>query len=107
VKEVHTQVLGSGKSIVLVEQGSDVGVVVPVRQLARVSSARISLLLSSRSDDSDTTSSDISESNVETSEIGSDNEEHAEWLLGVFDLWQEGWVQSERKGDLCKKSVEL
>ena len=33
MKEVHTQVLGSGKSIVLVEQGSDVGVVVPDDQL--------------------------------------------------------------------------
>jgi hypothetical protein len=48
-----------------------------------------SLLLASRSNDSDTTSSDISESNVETSEIGADNEEHAERLLGVLDLWQE------------------
>ena len=33
VKELHTQVLSSGKGIVLVEQGSDVGVVVPRDQL--------------------------------------------------------------------------
>jgi hypothetical protein len=44
---------------------------------------------------------------METSEVGSDNKEHAEWLLGVFDLWQEGWVQSERKGDLCMVSVDI
>jgi hypothetical protein len=34
VTEIHTQVLGSGESIVLVEQSSDVGVVVPEHQLA-------------------------------------------------------------------------
>jgi len=106
VEELLTQVLSSGESIVLVEQGSDVGVVVPRDQLVPTHDSS-SLLLSSRSDNSDTTSSDIPESDVETSEVGSDNEEHAERLLGVLDLWQERWVQSERKGDLCKKSVEL
>ena len=106
MKEVHTQVLGSGKSIVLVEQGPDVRVVVPVDQLV-TTYEESSLLLSSRSDDSDTTSSDIPESDMETSEVGSDDKEHAERLLGVLDLWQERWVQSERKGDLCVMSVDI
>jgi hypothetical protein len=51
--------------------------------------AKGSLLLSSRSNDSNTTSSDIPESDVESSEVGSDNKEHAEWLLGVLNLRQE------------------
>lgn len=59
-----------------------------------------SLLLSSGSDNSDTTSRDIPEPDVETSEVGANDKEHAEWLLGVFDLGEERWVQSERQGNL-------
>jgi hypothetical protein len=38
---------------------------------------------------------------VETSEIGTDDKEHAEWLFGVLDLWEERGIQSERECDLC------
>jgi hypothetical protein len=64
-----------------------------------------SLLLASRPDDSDTTSGDISEPDVETSEIGTDDKEHAEWLFGVLDLGQERGIQSERECDLCGMSA--
>lgn len=37
---------------------------------------------------------------METSEVGTDDKEHPEWLLGVLDLGQERWVQSERQRDL-------
>jgi hypothetical protein len=80
------QVLRRGQGVILVEKRSDVGVVV---------------LLASRSDDSNTTSSDVSESDVESSELGADDEEHSEGLLGVLDLRQETWVESERQSDLC------
>lgn len=56
----------------------------------------VNLLLASRPDDSDTTSGDISEPDVEPSEIGTDDKEHAEWLFGVLDLWEERGIQSER-----------
>jgi hypothetical protein len=79
------EVLGRRQGIVLVEQGSDVAVVV---------------LLASRSDDSDTTSGDVSESDVESTEVGADDKEHAERLLGVLDVGQEGRVESEGEGDL-------
>lgn len=79
------QVLRRGQGVILVEKRSDVGVVV---------------LLSSRSDDSNTTSSDVSESDVESSELGTDHEEHAEGLLGVLDLWQKAGVKSEGQSDL-------
>jgi hypothetical protein len=97
--ELLTQVLSGSKGIVLVKQGSDIGVIVPVMS-ACTSTTGCSSLFASRSDDSDTTSSNIPESNVESSEIGADNKEHAERLLGVFDLWQERWIQPEGKSDL-------
>lgn len=62
---------------------------------------KTSSLLASRSDDSDTTSGDIPESDMKSSEVGTDNKEHPEGLLGVLDLWQEGWVESEGQCDLC------
>lgn len=71
------QVLSRGQGIVLIEESSDVGVVV---------------LLASGSNDTNTTTRDVSESDVETSEVRADDEEHAEGLLGVLDVRQERGV---------------
>lgn len=60
-----------------------------------------SLLITSRPDDADTSTSNIPEPDVEPSEVGADDEEHPERLLGVFDLRQESRVEAERQGDLC------
>ncbi len=53
-------------------------------------------LLASRTDYSDPTTSDISETDMETPELSSDDEEHPKRILRVFDLRQEAWVQPER-----------
>jgi hypothetical protein len=77
--------LSTGQSVGLVEQGPGVlGIVLPT----------------SRSNDSNTTSSDVLESNVESTEIGSDDEEDPEGRQGVLDLGQEIRLESEREGDL-------
>ena len=47
-------------------------------------------------DNTDTTTSDVTETNVESTELVTDDEEHAEGLLRVLDFWQE--VRSETEG---------
>lgn len=52
-------------------------------------------LLIPRHNDTDTTASDISETEVETSEFVSDDKEHAKRLFWVFYFWQEIWCKPE------------
>lgn len=80
-----TQVLGGGQGIVLVEQSPNVGVIV---------------LLTPGSNDTDTTSGNIPESDMETSKLGTDNKEHTKRSLGVLNLGEERRVETEREGDL-------
>ena len=77
--------LSAGQSVGLVEQSPRVlGIVLPA----------------SRSNDSNTTSSDVLEPDVESTEIGSDDEEDPERRQGVLDLGQEIRLKSEGEGDL-------
>lgn len=78
--------LSAGQGVCFIEQGSRILVVV---------------FLASRSHDSDTASSDILESNMETSEVAADDEEDAEGRQGVLDGGQKVGLQSERQCDLC------
>ena len=80
-----TQILGRSQSIVFIEQCPDIGVVV---------------LHAPRSDHSDTSSRHIPESNVESTELGPNDKEHAKWLLGVLDLGQEVGGEAERECNL-------
>jgi len=52
-------------------------------------------LLAARANDADTTPSDVLEADVETAELGADDEKHAMWLLGVLDLRQEARRETE------------
>jgi len=77
--------LSAGQRVRLVEQGPRVlGVI----------------LATSRSDDTDTTSSDVLEPDVESTEVGSDDKEDSERGQGVLDLGQKVGFESERQGDL-------
>lgn len=53
-----------------------------------------------RPDDSDTSSGNVLEPNMESTEIVSDDDENSIRLLGVFDLWQELGCEAERQRDL-------
>lgn len=57
-------------------------------------------------DDSDTSASDVPESQMETSEFGPDNQEHPKQRLGVLHRRQKLGVQSEAQCDLCGR-VEI
>lgn len=78
--------LSAGKTVVLIEERSGVDAV---------------SLLVARLDDSDTTSRDVLESEVETSRLGADDEEHAVEGLGVLDVGEERGVETEAQGNLC------
>lgn len=53
------------------------------------------LLLPSRADDPDPSTGDITESDMKSTELGSDDEEHTERLLRVLDFGQEAGVEAE------------
>jgi len=53
-----------------------------------------------RHDDSNPTSSNVSEPDVESPELVSDDDEHSVRLSRVLDLWQEFWGKPERQCDL-------
>lgn len=72
--------LGARQGVCFVEQGSRILVVV---------------FLSTRSYDSDTTSSDVLESNVEASEIAADDKEDTKGRQGVLDGGQKVGLESE------------
>jgi len=78
-------VLGAGKTVVLVEEVASVDAVG---------------LLAARLDDSDTTTRDVLESEVETARLRADDEEHAVEGLGVLNLGEEVGVETEAQGDL-------
>jgi hypothetical protein len=50
-------------------------------------------------DDTDTSTGDIPEPDVESTEVGSNNDENTQWLPRVFHLWKEFAVETERNRD--------
>lgn len=69
----------------------------------------ICALFVSRHDDSDTTTRNVAEPDMESTEIVSDNEKHAERFLGILNLRQEIWREAERQsnfGGLVKVRLE-
>ncbi|KAH3659319.1 hypothetical protein OGATHE_006203 [Ogataea polymorpha] len=72
-------------------------VVVFVKQCSHV---REVIVLGPGLDDTDTSTSNVSEPDVETSEIRTNNEKHSKRRLWILRLWQERWIQSERERDL-------
>lgn len=77
--------LGSSQVVVLVKESTDVGAVV---------------FPSAGADKTNTTTSDVAETDVETAHVGPNDKEHAEGLLGVLDVWEERGVKAERESDL-------
>ena len=55
-----------------------------------------------RHDDTNTTTCDVTETDVESTEFVSDDDEHAERLRGVLNLRQEVRCKAERKRDLSR-----
>lgn len=79
------EMLCGGEGIVFVEQGSLVdGVVFAIPG----------------TDDADTTTGDITEADVETTEFGTNDKDDTVGLDGVFDFGQEARVQAEGESDL-------
>jgi hypothetical protein len=59
-----------------------------------------------RHDNPNSTSCDISESDLESSELIANDEKHSMGLPGIFCLWQEFWRKPERQSDL-RRLIEV
>ena len=49
--------------------------------------------------DTDTSTSDVPEPDVEATEVGTNDDENTKWFRRVFYLWKEVAIKAERNGD--------